>query len=385
MYGLVQEGVGTRIGGGSGVDRSYLTLFTPSVNLDGSVALFADVVRNPAFDAKEIERLRAQQLAGIAQELKDPNALAGRAMPALLYGKDSPYARLAAGRGDPVAVSKLTRADLVAFQQAWLRPDKAKLFVVSDQPLAVVKVALEKQFGDWKGTGAPGVKDFSVAAKSASPRILLIDRPKSPQSVILAAQMTALKAGDELLPVITANEVLGSGFLSRINMDLRENKHWSYGAGGGFRRYENAVPYQITAPVQADKTGAAIASVMADVKAFLSNEGISQAEFDRTISGDIRGLAGNFETSDSVLSAMQNNDLYGRPDDYYATIAQKYRGLTIGQLDAAARAAINPDAFVWVVVGDAASVRPQLDSLGLPVEVIGAGSPVAGAPAGTPK
>jgi len=101
---------------------------------------------------------------------------------------------------------------------------------------------------------------------------------------------------------------------------------------------------------------------------------ITQAEFDRTIVGAIRALPGNFETSSAVLSAMQSNDLYRRPDNYYATITQKYRALTLPQLDAAARGAIDPNKFIWIVVGDAAKVRPQLDSLGLPVEVVTAAS-----------
>src|SRR4030095_10238333 len=123
------------------------------------------------------------------------------------------------------------------------------------------------------------------------------------------------------------NEVLGSGFLSRINMELRENKHWSYGAGGGFARLEDAVPYKISAPVQADKTGESIKALMQIVNDYLTTKGVTQAELTRTINGNVRGLAGTYETAGSVLGAMQFNDLLGRPDDYYDSIAQKYRGL----------------------------------------------------------
>lgn len=322
-------------------------------------------------------RLRNTQLAGIQQELTNPQGLAGRVLPKLVYGAASPYAKTAAGGGDPAAVAKLTRDDLVAFQQAWLRPEKAKMFVVSDLPLAQVKAMLDARFGDWTGAGTAGVKDFSVAAVQATPRIVLIDRPDSPQSVIVAGQLTPLKGSDDLLDAEVANDVLGGDFLSRINMDLRETKHWSYGAGGGFRRNENAVTYGISAPVQADKTGESIASLMADLKAFLGPQGITSVEFERTINGATRELAGNFETAGAVLGAMLQNDQFKRADDYYATITQKYRAMTPAGLDAAARKAINPDNFVWVVVGDAKVVRTQLDSLGLPVEVISAASVAA--------
>ncbi len=193
--------------------------------------------------------------------------------------------------------------------------------------------------------------------------------------------MTPLSIGTELLPVIAANDVLGGDFLSRINMDLREGKHWSYGVQGYFNRLEHAVPYVINAPVQSDKTGEAIEALRDDVTAFLTTSGVTDVEFQREITGDIRGLAGRFETGGAVLQVMQLNDMLRRPDDYYATIAQKYRALTPAQLDAAARAALDPNKFVWVVVGDAAKVKPQLDALGLPVEVVPATAP-ASAPSG---
>ncbi len=367
-----KERLGASIGLGASADRTTATLTTPSPNLTASVELFSDIVRNPSFAPEEVERLRNQLLASISQELTNPQGIAMRALPPLVYGSASPYAKLGAGRGDPAAVAALSRDDLVAFHDAWMRPDKAKVFVVSDRPLSEIVSALETGFGNWTATGDAGVKDFSAEAVQATPHILLVNRPDSPQSVILGGQLTSLSAQGELLPVLTANDVLGGDFLSRINMDLREAKHWSYGAYGIFRRYENSVPYMIVAPVQADKTGESIASLQEDVTSFLSTKGITPEEFDLTIKGNIRELSGAFETSDSVLGAMQSNDLFGRPDDYYDTIAQKYRALSREELDAAAREALDPDNFVWVVVGDAETVRPQLDSLGLPVEVISA-------------
>jgi predicted Zn-dependent peptidase len=368
-----KERLGASIGANASADRTNMSLFTPSPNLGAAASLFADVVENPAFDAPEVERVKAQQLAQISSELTNPGGLATRVLPRLVYGPASPYAR-GFGSGDPKAVALLTRDDLIAFQHAWLRPDKAKIFVVSDRPLAEIRTVLDARFGTWTATGPAGIKDFTAASTPSAPKILLIDRPDSPQSLILGAAPTPLVGTDELLPVIAANDSLGGNFLSRINMDLREGRHWSYGVSGGIRRAEFTSPYLIQAPVQADKTGPSIAALQGDVKDFLTTKGITQAEFDRTIVGAIRALPGNFETSSAVLSAMQANDLYRRPDNYYATITQKYRALTLPQLDAAARGAIDPNKFVWIVVGDAAKVRPQLDSLGLPVEVVTAAS-----------
>ncbi|MDF7775102.1 pitrilysin family protein [Sphingomonas sp. AOB5] len=375
-----KERLGARIGTGNSADRTYVTLFTPSPNLGGSLDLLGDVVKNPAFAPAEVERVRGQVLAGIQQELTSPQGLAQRTTPKVLYG-NSPYAKLAAGSGDPEAIKTLTREDLVGFHQAWIRPEKAKIFVVSDRPLAEVTAALEARFGKWQGTGTAGVKALDVAPTQSSPKIVLVDRPQSPQSLIIGAQLTPLVSTADLLDVLTANEVLGSGFLSRINMNLRENKHWSYGVRGGFSRYEGTVPYIISAPVQADKTGASITELRNDVRNFLTTQGITPAEFERTINGETRELPGTFETSGSVLSAMQSNDMFKRPDNYYDTIAARYRAMKSPQLDAAARAAIDPDKFVWIVVGDASVVRPQLEGLGLPIEVVPSPAPAAPAPA----
>lgn len=376
-----KERLGADIDSGSGPDRTFMSLRTPSANLGGSLDLFADMMRHPAFAPGEVERLRATTLAGIDQELTSPEGLSGRVLPGLLYGPNHPYAKLGAGSGDPAAVKALTRDDLVAFHRAWIRPDKAKIFVVSDLPLAEVQAALEARFADWKGEGAAGVKAFGVAPVSSSPRIVLIDRPDSPQSLIVGAQMTNLKTGEELLPAISANEILGGDFLSRINMDLREGRHWSYGTESSFSQMEHAVPFTMSAPVQADKTGESLAAMLQDMREFLTTKGVTAEELNRTVLGDTRELPGRFETASSVLLAMQTNDLRRRPDDYYSHLAQKYRALTAPQIDAAARATLDPSRLVWVVVGDASKVKPQLDSLGIPVEVISAASVVSPRPA----
>jgi len=372
-YAEAQERLGASISAGIDSDNTAFSIDLPSPNLKPGVALFADVLRNPAFTAAEVDRLRNQQLAGIASELTNANALAGRAMGRLIYGPDAPYAK-AFGSGDANAVAKLTRDDLIAFRNAWLRPDKATIFVVSDRPLAEIQAALDAGFGDWKMDGAAGTKGDVVKTAPVTPRILLVDRPDSPQSVIYGAIPTALVGTDELLGANTANDGLGGGFLGRINMDLREDKHWTYGASGRFARAEGATPYIIASGVQADRTGDSIVAAMGDVSAYVGDKPMTQEEFDRAITGAIRSLPGSFETSRAVMGAMVSNLLYNRPDDYYATIADKYRALTLPELRSVIGRAIDPKKTIWVVVGDAKTVRAQLDKVGLPVEVVPAAS-----------
>jgi predicted Zn-dependent peptidase len=365
-----QERLGADISTGSSLDRSSVVLSALSANLAPSLSLLGDVVKNPAFDAAELERVRTQRLTGIAQLQKDPNGIAQRILPALLFGANHPYATLAGG--DAAAIQRFTRDELVAFKDSWIRPDRMKVFVVSDRPLSEIQPLIEAEFGRWAAPAVPaGVKNFSaIPARPASPRIVLVNRPDSPQSVIIGGQVTPADPRDNIEALISANDVLGGNFLSRINMDLREAKGWSYGVRGSAQLSEKAVPYVISAPVQADRTGDSIKALNEQIGGFLGTKGVTGEELERTIANRVNALPGQFETSSAVLSAMMSNDLYGRPTNYQETLAAKYRGYSAGSLDAAIRGAVNPEGFVWVVVGDAAKVRPQLDKLGIPVEVV---------------
>ena len=366
-----QERLGATISSGASMDRTNVGLGSLSANLAPSLKLFSDIVLRPDFQAAEVERLRGQQLARIQSELTNPQAIALRALPPILFGDKHPYGISFTGTGDIATVSNVTRDEIVGFYHQWFRPEKATFYVVSDKPLADIKNALEVTFAGWSATGPAGVKNMSAAPASSKPRIILINRPDSPQSLILGGQVLATKGTAELETAITANEALGAGFLSRINMDLRETKGWSYGVRGSINRVEGDVPYIISAPVQADKTGESIAALISNYKAFLSDKGVTPEERERIIGGNIRELPGSFETSGDVLGAMQRNVMYKRADDYYATVASEYRGMTQAGLDSSIRALVNPDQFTWVVVGDAAKVRPQLESLGLPIEMVG--------------
>jgi predicted Zn-dependent peptidase len=369
-----QERLGASIGAGATMDRTTVNLSALTPNLAPSLDLLADIIRNPAFAPMEVERLRGQQLARIANEMTQPQGIALRTLPPLLYGKAHPYGVPFTGTGDPEVVKKVTRDDLVAFQRAWLRPDNAKIFVVSNLPLAQVTPLLEQSFGAWKPEGPKGVKNFAAATPPAQSRIVLIDRPGSPQSLILGGALLPVKGKDELITLLAANDVLGGNFLSRLNMDLRETKGWAYGVNSQVNRVTETAPYLIYAPVQADKTGASIAAMLADANEFLTVKGVTADELQRTVNGSIRELPGSFETSGDVLGGMQRNALYGRADDYYDTLAERYRAMKAADLDQAARAVIDPKKLLWVVVGDAAKVRPQLDVLKLPVETVPAGN-----------
>jgi zinc protease len=366
-----QERLGATVSTGASLDRTAVLLTALSPNLSPSLDLLVDVIRNPAFAPAEIERLRQQQLAGIAAELTEPAGIATRALPTVLYGPQHPYGKPGSGSGDPEAVRAVTRDDLIAFHQTWIRPDNATIFVVSDLPLSDLVPQLESRLGNWQPPATPrGTKAFTGQQAQQQPRIVLIDRPQSPQSFILAGQLLPVEGTRDLLNLQAANEVLGGNFLARINMDLRETKGWSYGSFGFLGLREHQVPYLIQAPVQADRTGESIQAIMGHVGGFLGSNGVQPNELQRVILGNTGQLPGQFETSPAVLGALRGNALYRRPDNYWETVADRYRGMTAQSLDQAARQYLNPRNFVWVVVGDASRIRPQLERLGLPIEVM---------------
>ena len=366
-----RERLGATINTGATLDRTSVTLAALRSNLAPSLDLMASIIKTPAFAPGEIERLRGQRLAQIAAEMARPQSIALRTLPPLLYGAGHPYGIPFTGSGTTEAVRAITRDDILAAHDAWIRPDTARIFVVGDTTLAQIVPMLEARFGGWHAPASPrGTKSFSAAIPDARARIILIDRPQSPQSLILGGLVLPVSGTDDLDTLLQANDVLGGSFLSRLNMDLRETKHWAYGVGGQVNRVEHNVPYIVFAPVQADHTGDSIAELRTQMTQFLTSNGVTPAELERTTNGSIRELPGSFETSGAVLGALQANALFHRPDDYLDTLASRYRRMTAAQLDAAARHAIDPAKIIWVVVGDASRVRPQLEQLGLPIEVV---------------
>ncbi|MDR2857655.1 MAG: insulinase family protein [Novosphingobium sp.] len=365
-----QERLGASISAGGSMDTSSITLSALTANLAPSLALMADVARNPAFAEGEVARVRDQQLARLAQTLSTPRALASRELNRHLFGSH-PYGQPGDGLGDAASLAALTPAALRAAHGKWLRPDLARITVAGDVTMAELTPLLEQAFGNWRNPATPRpVKNLGAAIPPAAARIVLIDRPNSPQSVIVAGRVLPVTGRTPAMEALDlANEVIGGGFLSRLNMDLREEKGWSYGVSAGVRSPQGPRSFLVGAPVQADRTGDAIRAILADLKAFPNTRPVDPEELNRVTDGNIRALPNRFESNSDVLGAIQQNQLLGRPDDYYAKLASRYRAINAGALDAMARAYLQPDGLIFVVVGDRKLVEPQLKTLGLPVEI----------------
>ncbi len=369
-----QERLGATLSIGPGLDSSGVILDALSANLAPSLTLMADVTRNPAFAADEVARVKAQQLSRLAQVQATPGALAARNLAPILFGAGHPYGLPGDGLGNAGSLTVLTPEALRAAHAKWFRPDLATITVVGDISMDQLKPQLEKAFGSWSAPAtAKPVKALGNAVPTPNPRIVLIDRPGSPQSVIVAGRVLALTGkdqGNEALDL--ANEVLGNGFLSRLNLDLREDKGWSYGVSSGVPSPLGPRSFTISAPVQADRTGDSIRLLIADMAAFPGKKPVNAEELGRVTDGNIRGLPNRFQTNAQVLGAIIGNDRLGRPDNYYATLPSRYRTIDATALNTAARTWLQPDGLTYVIVGDRKVVEPQLKGIGLPVEFIAA-------------
>jgi len=366
-----QERLGARLSAGAGIDSSAVQLNALSANLQPSLDLLAEVVRRPAFRADDVARVKDQRLADIAQSNASPGALAARTLSPLLFGSGHPYGQPGDGLGTAPAVAAQTPASLRAAHDKWLRPDTMTITVVGDITMDQLKPMLEASFGDWQAPAGPKpAKPLDAAIPAPRPRIVLIDRPNSPQSVIVAGRVLPITGRDQNQEALDlANEVLGNGFLSRLNMDLREDKGWSYGVRSAVRSPKGPRSLVLTAPVQADRTGDSIALLLADMTQFPANRGVEPVELGRVTDGNIRGLPNRFETNAQVLGAILSNQLLGRPDDYYVTLPTRYRSIDAKAIDAAAGTYLQSVGLVFIVVGDRKVVEPQLKKLGLPIEI----------------
>ena len=199
----------------------------------------------------------------------------------------------------------------------------------------------------------------------------MIDRPNSPQSVLLFGRVLPLNGsgtGQEALEL--ANEVIGNDFLSRLNSDLREEKGWTYGISSSLFQVRGPRGFIVMSPVQTDRTADSIHLIEQDMKAFPASKGVNPVELQRVTEGNIRNLPNRFETNGQVLGALLDNQRLKRPDDYQAKLPGIYRALDAKAIDAAAAQYLQPDQMVIVVVGDRSKIDDQLKTLGMPIEYV---------------
>jgi zinc protease len=356
--------LGAELEGYSNLDFSYVRLSALKTRLDPSLELFADVILNPSFPEAEFKREQKLQLDAIEQEQKEPFSMVLRVFPRLLYGPGHAYGSPLTGSGTALSVEKITRDDLVKFHETWYRPNNSTLVVVGDTTLAEITPELDKLLSGWKA-GEVLAKNVATVHPAAKPVVYLVDKPGASQSLILAGLVSVPPNTPQEIAIEAMNDDLGGTFTSRLNMDLREDKHWAYGAFSFLEGARAQRPFLIFAPVQTDKTKESLAEVSSDLRAFLTDKPVTAEELALIKSNETLKLPGSRETLNSVGTSVTRLIQFQWPDDYYNTMSGKIRALKTSDLDAAARQVIHPDNLVWVVVGDRAKIEAGIRELGI--------------------
>ena len=361
-----KESLGALINAAGTRDVANVTLSAVKPRLDDSLALYADVITRPRLEDKDIERVRGQWLASIKQEKARPASLAGRLIAPALYGPGHPYAIPGTGTGTEADVAQLKRDDMTRWLAQWVRPDNATLIVVGDTDLAELAPKLEKAFATWKAPATPLPQIALPAVKSGTrPRVFLVDQPGAVQANIMLAGLVPPSTDPGAIDLEVSNGVLGGTFSARINMNLREDKHWSYGAYSNIGDALGQRVWATLAPVQIDKTVESIKEVRREVGDYVTGKAPARPEeLAKMQAVRIRALPGSYETGNAVLRTVSDMVLYGRPDDYPQQRADRIKALTLDSL-ARAIGAVAPGALTWIIIGDLSKIEKPVRSLEL--------------------
>lgn len=347
----------------SGLDSSSVRLSSLSATVDRALDIYTDIILHPSFPEADFKRLQKQLLAGIQQEQVEPVGMALRVLPRMLYGRDHAYGTPLTGSGTEASVQKLTPADLESFHETWFKPNNSTLIIVGDTTLAEIKPALEKHFAEWTRGAVPS-KNIRTVEPAQNAALYLIDRPDSLQSVILAGHLAPPKSNPDEIAIETLNTLLGGTFTSRMNMNLREGKHWSYGAFTFLWPARGQRPFIAYAPVQTDKTKESLIEMDKELRAIRSEQPVSEKELASAQKNLTLQLPGAWETSDAVVSCLADLVAFRLPEDYYATYPKKIRALTIKDVRTLAQTLVHPDQLAWVVIGDRAKIERGIRELG---------------------
>jgi zinc protease len=360
------ELLGARLGAGSSLDTSFISVNAITSKLADSLELFSDVLINPTFPEADFDRLKAQSLAAIQQEKTQPQGIAMRLFPALVYGQGHAYANPFSGNGSEKTVAALKRTDLQAFHDRWLRPDNGTLLVVGDTTLDSVKPLLEKYLATWKAPSeALPKKNLAKVNVPTTPRVFLVNRTGAEQTLILGGYAGPPRSDPDYVAIETLNTILGGGFVSRLNMNLREDKHWAYGAGSGLSAAEGQGPFFVRAPVQTDKTSESIQEIVKELKGIIAANPPSATEIKFAQDSLTLQLPGSNETSGEVAGSYADIVTYGLKDSYWNDFVGEVKAMTPARLTSAAQKLVRPDALTWVIVGDLSKIEPGVRKLNL--------------------
>ena len=345
---------------GSQADGSSAGIRSLKQNAAAAIDILSDVTLHPSFPDQEIERVRNDRLTTLMQQRDQPWPTGIRVMNACLFGPTHPYGHTQIGT--QASIEKMKREDLVKFYGATYSPKDAALILVGDLTEAEAKKLATDAFGAWKGAATPA--RVPPTGTTVSSRIVIVDKPGSVQTVVLAGQLGVKRSDPDYEKLDLMNTVLGGLFSSRINLNLREDKGYSYGAFSFVGQNRGVGNFIAGASVRADVTGPSVTEVLKEVTK-LRDAGVTADELRMAKESTTRSLPANFETTFSTAGTLAGIYLYDLPLDYYQTLPSRLASITTDDVAAVAKKHLIPERMVVVTVGDRSKIEPQLTKLNL--------------------
>ena len=352
--------LGASLGTSSSMDATTISARSLTKNFPEVVDILSDVTLNPSFPAEEVDRQRASRLAALVQQRDNPGQVAAQVTAAALYGPKHPYGYSEVGT--EASVKALTRDEMVAFWKQNFVPNNAALVVAGDISMDELRALAEKSFGSWQA-GTPTQPALGAPTTTAA-RVVVVDKPGSPQTQVRVASIGAARSSPDFRPMQVMNLALGGLFSSRINMNLREQHGYTYGASSQFSFRRAPGPFQVASGVRTDVTGPAVSEIFKEVKGMIDRP-VSDDELKKAKDSLSNSLPGAFESSANAVSNFSNVFIYDLGLDYYTRYAEQVNAVTADQALAAAKKYLVPGAMVVVAVGDKAKIEPQLKKLNL--------------------
>ena len=355
------EKIGANLNTGANLDFSSVTLGTLSKYLDQALDIYTDVIANPGFPQKDLERLRKQRLTQLLQQKDSPVAVANNVYNYVLYSDRHPYGNNAIG--NEASLKAFTSDDLRKFYDSYYRPNNATLIVVGDVSLNDLTAKLEKGLADWRA-GDVKVNPVPAPKPVEKMRVYLIDKPDAAQSEIRIGYPSLARSTPDFFAVQLLNRMLGGQFTSRINLNLREKHGYTYGARSNFQMQKGVGPFTASSGVVTAKTDSSLIEFMHELN-LMHDKGMTEEELAYAKKGAIGNFALTFETPAQIANSLANIVVYNLPEDYYRNYLLNLDAVKLDEIQNVAKKYLDTSHMAVVVVGDLAKIKEGVVKLNL--------------------
>ncbi|MGA9363262.1 MAG: pitrilysin family protein [Bacteroidota bacterium] len=352
--------IGAHLSASTSYDGSFVALETLKEHTAAALEVYSDVLLHPAFPQKEFDRVKKEVLTSLIQQKDQPAIIANKVFASKLYGETHPYGR--PSDGNETSVGKITVEDLKTFYSTCFRPNDATLIVVGDVTLGELVPMLERTLGAWptKSISPPSLVSPPGEGKAA---VYVVDKPQAAQSQIRVGKLGLPRSTPDYFPVLVMNTVLGGGFNSRVNWNLREQKGYTYGTGSQFQFRKDPGPFSTYGGFRTSVTDSSVIETLKEIRR-LRGENVSESDLNFAKDFLTRSVARSFETPGQIAAQLANLAIYGLPDDYFDRYIQNVERVTAQDVKRVAEKYIDPGTMLIVIVGDVATIRGGLEKLG---------------------